>query len=243
MRIAKHLAALIAAWGLIGPAQAVLPLASLSFVERVATVGPNEVIDVWMRLSIDPGSTALSFSSNPLSGIDSEDLPVMGQYYDPVLGTYVSSEFVSIDGAYLNTYFSCNDSFTNGCNGTPPRAYSYSFHTSSTPGRPSINFLDSFDLQPGESHDYVFATFTPEPGGAAAGSYRFYGTGVTLNFFGLDAEGRSLTADITLASTCNGGPSDDCAFTRHVTAVPEPSSLLLMVLGLGLVAGLARRRH
>lgn len=224
-----------------GATFAALPFGDLAFRDRVASVGASEVIDVWMRFTLDPASPALDFTNNPLTGFDPADLPTQGEYFDPVTQQYVTANFASIDRAYLNTYFSCDDTFTNGCNGPDPKAYTYNFFLTSQPGKPSANFLDQFSLQPGQSYEYVFAQFTPTNGAAPAGTYQFFGTGLTLNFGGVDADGHALNASIDLGTTCAGGSTSACAFTRTVTAVPEPSSYALMVVGLGLVAGIARR--
>jgi len=239
---ASALASLAIAASLFGSgAQAALPTGTLSFVTPSATVGANETITVWLRYTLDAGSAALSFSSNPLTGFDLADLPTHGSRYDPDSGTSYYSEFASYDRAFLNTYFSCSDTFTNGCNGGNSE-YTYSFFLSGQPGMPSVNFVDQFELQPGQSYDYVFATFTPKAGGAAPGTYAFFDSGLTLNLEGVDADGNFLQASIDLTSTClSQDPS--CAFTRTVLAVPEPSSYALMALGLAVVGWTASRRR
>jgi hypothetical protein len=237
-------AARAAVIGLAAPlsAQAALPFGALDFVQRVATVLPTDIIEVRMRLTLDPASPPLLFSSDPLTGFAPEDLPTEGQFFNPDTQQNETRPVASISGAYLNTYFGCSDTFTGGCNGNVSN-YSYQFFLSSQPGSPSINFRDSFDLAPGASYEYVFATFTPAVGGAAPGTYLFYSTGVTLNFRAFDAAGNFLsTPSRDIGYTCAGGNTPECAFTR-VVEVPEPATWGLLGLGLFVVGGAAARRR
>lgn len=233
--------ALLASGLLATPARAALPTGTLSFVTPTATVDATESINVWLRYTLDAGSSPLSFNSNPLSGFAAADLPTQGSYYDPATNTSYSADFASYTRAYLNTFLSCSDTFTNGCNGAGAQ-YNFTFFTTSQPGMPSVNFVEQFNLQPGESYDYVFGTLTPKAGGAAPGTYSLFNSGLTLSFVGTDADGHILEATVDLASSC---PSESagCAFTRTVLAVPEPSSYALMVLGLGLVGWSAAHRR
>jgi hypothetical protein len=245
--------AAIALASLTTPAWATLPTGTLQYITPTGTVGATEVVDVWVRFTLDAGSAPLNFSTDAqtglLTGFDAADLPKQGSYYDAVLGQYVTADFVQYTGAGLNTVFYCTDTFTSGCNGNTAN-YSFSFFTTSQPGMPSINFVNSINLAPGQSTDYVFGQFTPAAGGAAPGNYRLYNTGLFLYFTGVDADGHSLyysdwgqggAVNTLLGQTCPSS-SDSCAFIRTVTAVPEPSTYGLMALGLLGVAVAARRR-
>ena len=232
---------------------AALPTGTLEFITPSGTVGANEQIDVWMRFTLDAGSAPLVFSTDPITGLltgfDAADLPTQGSYWDADLGQNVSADFAQITAAALNTVFYCSDTFSGACNGNTTN-YSFNFFTSSEPGKPSINFASSFSLLPGQSTDYVFGQFNPAAGGAAAGTYKMYGTGLFLYFTGTDAAGHQLyydsyfgTPSTLIGRTCTAGDTDACAFSRTVNAVPEPSTCLMMALGIAATVALKRRRR
>jgi hypothetical protein len=222
------------------PTLAALPTGKLEFVQRTGTVNADEVIPVMMRLTLDQDSAPLTFSSDPLTGFSTEDLPTQGQFFNPDTQQTETRDFVEITGAYLNTYYSCQGDFTVSCDPSP--SYRFEFNTSSTPGNPSINFLESFTLAPGESFEYTFGYFVPTAGGAAPGVYRWNGTAVTLNFRGLDVDGNVGQAFNAMEITSGFSLDPAVAFERTVVAIPEPSTYALMAAGLALVGGLARRR-
>jgi len=226
-------------------AQAALPTGSLSFVTPTATVGANESIDVFMRLTLDAESAPLVFSSNPLTGFAPADLPTEGNYFDPITGVQETRSFASIDGAYLNVFYVCGGSFTNSdCSASSNYRFDFWFNDpSNPPDRPSLIGLNSFNLLAGQSTDFLFGVFTPQPGGAAPGTYEFFGAGVTIGFYGSDATGAYLyTNGVDIAQSC---PTQDasCAFTRTVTAVPEPGAVAMWVAGLGMLGFMAQRRR
>jgi PEP-CTERM motif len=234
--------ALIASLVVPLPTFAALPTGKIEFVTPTATVGPNDVIDIRMRLTIDASSSDLTFSSNPLTGFASADLPIQGDYYDPVTAQWSRRDFASFSGAFFITAYLCFDTFINAC--APSANYSFEFWTSSQPGRPAIAFLDSFSLAAGASTEYVLGQYTPAARGAAAGTYSFYSTYLNLIYQGVDAGGNPLTSVLEIGETCPRSYTPECAFTRTVVAapVPEPSTYAMMALGL-LGVGLRLRRR
>lgn len=222
-------------------ANAALPTVGVTFTQPSGTVGPGDSVEVWVTMSIDANDVPLVLDeAMPDFGLDPADLPTQGSYRDPGTGEYVWADFVSYDWAYLNTWFGCDTTFGQSCTGGPP--YGFSFHTSSKPGKPSINFVTSFELQPGESYEYLFGVFAPSAGPVPADTYVFRNTGVSLNFRGVDIDGNELHADVDLGRTCPPGGDPTCGFTRTVTAIPEPATWGSMSLGLMLLGAVAYRR-
>ncbi len=233
------LTASLALAALASPAMAALPHGTLEYVQRTGTVGANDRIAVVMRLTLAEDSTPLTFSSDPLTGFAPEDIPTQGQFSKPD-GTYELRDFASVSSAYLNTYYVWGGDFMVGC--CDGQNYSFVFNTSSSAGHPSINFLTSFELAAGQSYEYTFGFFVPKAGGAAPGVYRWSGTGVTLHFNGMDAEGNFGTAGDAMDISTVYSLDPLVAFERTVVAVPEPGTYALLLTGLAVVGGFARRR-
>jgi hypothetical protein len=231
----------LGAWALPLTAQAALPYGNLAFVTPSASVTADETIDVLMRLELDAESSPLVFSSDPLSGFDPADLPTQGTWFDPVTGASELRDFASISGAFLNVYYVCSGDFTSpDC--SPGASYSFNFWFGGEGGPPSLIGPSSFSLAPGASTEFLLGRFTPVAGGAEPGTYRFYTAGVTLGFIGQGALGETLFSNgIDIARSCPG-QTDDCAFIRTVSAVPEPSTLGLWLAGVAVAGFVARRR-
>lgn len=241
MHATKLLTAALLTAALSLPAWAALPTGTLSFVQRTGTVMANETIPVVVTLTLDPDSAPLSFSSNPLQGFLPEDIPTQGQFWNPDLNQYEYRDFVEVFAAFLNTYFSCQGNFTDSC--ISGSNYNFQFNIPGSPEHPSINFLDSFTLGAGESFTYTFGFFVPQGGGAAPGVYRWNGTGVTLNFYGFDADGNQGEAWSVMDINTGFSLDPELAFERTVIAIPEPQTYALMALGLLAIGKVVRRRH
>ena len=207
----------------VAPSQAAI-IASLTFDQPTGVVAPGDSIDVFYTLTLDAASDALvtDASGKITSGFtDAEIIDLGGDPTDPEGFTYV------------NVFFQCGETFTNCFTGP----YDFAFNID---GDDDFNAAKNLSLNPGDSISFRFGTFTPIGGSVAAGTYDFYNTGVSVNFFA-----PSLMAPLskTIAETCPSH-SSTCGFSRTVLggAVPEPATWAMMILGFG-GAGVALRRR
>jgi hypothetical protein len=222
----------------VATAQA-LPFGTLEFMQRTGVVAPTDEIEIWMRFTLNPGSPALNFTSNPLSGFGSE-VPTHGTRYDPATNTFLQVPFApgSVHEAMLQSWYGCQTTFFTGCFG--PGEYSLTWG-GDEPGHPNPDRDTSYNLQPGDSVEYLLGTLTPKAGGAAAGLYRWGITGFQIVFSGLDDNGDALFAYHGMANTCAAN-TDDCAFLREVRALSAPGAAALVLLGLAGVVWSRQRR-
>ena len=178
-----------------GTAHAV-PTGTLTFISPTGVVGPTDVVEVWLRLTLDADSEPLHLDSTLTGfGVNTADIP---------------EGWTSLTEANTNTSFWCSGDFGSECSqGTP---YNFSFNTS---GPNTFNFLHDITINPGESRDYLFGTFTPSAGPVAQGTYTFYNAGFELELNGIDADGGSAFWYYSIAQTCPDNDSS-CAFTRTV---------------------------
>ncbi|MEQ1662086.1 MAG: PEP-CTERM sorting domain-containing protein [Thiobacillus sp.] len=148
------------------------PFGSLVFDTPNANVLSNQAIDVWVTFTLDSGSSPLVLTG------DVNDLLTNGTLTSSEEFSDIPTDWLTIDSGNLNTYYGCSGTFTNVCD---PAAYSFDFNLSPPD---SINFLDVFNLQPGQSTSYKFGTFNPVGGNAPAGTYEFISSGLTLELNG-----------------------------------------------------------
>ena len=227
-------AALLAAGTMLATAGQAAGIFTLEFTQRTGTAASNAPIDIFLRLTADPASDALTTDATgrPTSGYD------FGSYAGPI---DLSDPNTSVN---LNVFFECSGSFTVGCGG-PGSPYQFDFNFN----QPNMIGPLNFNLQPGQSFDYLFGTFTPTGGNAPAGTYRFFNTGVIVQFYnpGNPNDPNDDQHDsFTLAQTCTQ-QNPDCAFERTVFAVggavPEPATWAMMIGGFGAIGGAMRYRR
>ena len=239
----RRLLALAALPLLLAPAgaRAQFPGLSMVFTDPTGVVGPNDAIDVRVRLSLDAGAPAplvfAGYDAPAPFGLPASLIPTEGNYWS----SHVTAPFARYTFSYTGLAYQCiGDSFWGLCSGGP---YDFDWWGDrSDPTRPVLPGPYAMTLLPGESVDFVFGRFTPRAGAVAAGTYRFTGAPFGIGIMGEDAAGVRLDAFATLARTC---PTNDpaCSFTRTVLATPEPASLALLATGVASLAGLTLRRR
>jgi hypothetical protein len=122
-------------------------------------------------------------------------------------------------------YNPCTGTFyKDSCDGSNKREYDYSAYI----GEDSfyeLNRSDSlFELNPGESYDFLHGVFTPRDGVfTPSGEYTFYRASLYFRVYGLNADGEEISSSTQFATTCPSN-DDSCAFTRNITAVPIPAA-------------------
>lgn len=230
MKLATYAAAL--ALAVATPAFAAVN-ATLSFIQPTGVALSNQPIDVYLRLALAADSDALTTdgSGYPTSGFDA------GAYMGPIDLNDPNTRVV------FNEFFECSGSFTSVCTSGPPYDFNFNF------AQPNFIGPVNFDLQPGQSFDWLFGTFTPTGGNAPAGLYSFFNAGAIVQIYNPGADpndgGDDQYDSVLLASTCPG-QNPSCAFTREVLpalAVPEPAAWTLMIAGFGLIGAALRRRR
>jgi len=191
------------------------PFGTLRYVQPTGVVGPNDDIEVWMEVTLDPASPALILDSSlPGFGVDPSDIP---------------AGWTSLTGANTSTGFVCGGNFTADCTEGPP--YDFIFNSVG----PDTMYLTDVTLLPGEARQYLFGIFKPSNGAVPAGNYFFAGADLRLRLFGIGSElddaGEPLpVTDRYIIATTSGSAT----FGR--TVVPAPGTLGPLIAALGSLA-------
>ncbi len=223
---------------------------TLEFVTPNGTVGPDDVVEVWLRLSTDTG---FNFDPNDPDGdnsyggaVDPLDFPTGGFSPDANMGAgaFVEFDFVDFVGASISA--SCSGSFVIdsggncGLGGAGTDDYNFTFGPGWAPGGGGLT------LAAGESIDFLWGTFTPVAGGAAPGTYDYTsaGIGIFINGFGFDDFGEEveISTFLQIDVTCSSG-DPGCGFSRTVAPVPVPAAVWLFASALLGLTSLSRRKY
>lgn len=190
--------------------------ATLTFTEPTGTVSPTDTIEVWATLSLSAMSAAITYNPFELNfGLPDYLLPTTGTDWN---NNAFDVPFVSYTDAVLFISNLCDGTFAGCSDGEYNRNFSNSTW---------FSMEYPFTLNAGESRDFLLYEFIPKDGSAQPGEYSFYSTSVGISVTGLDANGNTLEADALEIMTCPFGYSDQCAFTRTVSAVPVPAAIWL----------------
>jgi hypothetical protein len=205
---------------------------TLTFVTPTATIRSTDVVEVWGRLALSATSDALTYdSSAPSYGLSA--LPEFGHFGST---SYFgdTEPFASYTSSFLVVGRTCAGNFTDGCG---PAQYTGNQSNSSW-----FSIDMPFAMNPGDSRDFLLATYTPTDGTAADGTYSASGEfWLGIGVKGLDIHGNELQSYAVKFSTCpSEGP--DCLFTRTVSTVPVPAAAWLFGSGILGLAGMSRRR-
>lgn len=234
------------------PAQAAL-ITSVSFTERTGIVQSDEIVEVWVTLSVDSQSDPLfinHLAPAPYFGLSPEVIPTSGNItfpdYDPAM-----FPFSDWDNVYGSSGFNpCTDaSFFDGCESGGSYTYAPSnyiqkedtfywatnYITYQPAGYPNKSFL----LNPGESMDFLVLAYQPLGGLAEVGTYKLNSVALYLFFSGRDEYDNQIQGSYLLGNTCETGATN-CEFIRSV--VPIPAAAWLFGSGLGLLGWMRRRQ-
>ncbi|MBV2091251.1 MAG: hypothetical protein KUF72_10200 [Candidatus Thiodiazotropha sp. (ex Ctena orbiculata)] len=185
-------------------------MGSLVFTEPTASVTANEIIDVWVTLSLEEDSDPLSYDSSnpPFYGWQETDFPADAN----------GVPFARYERTALYTTRNCSDTFTLGCNDAGSQ---YRF---SVPASDSWFTLDR-TIYPAETADFLLYQLTPDADGAEPGLYQLHTAGLGLSVQGWDGSGNSIVEELFgFRTTCMDA---SCTFSREVAPIPIPAAVWL----------------
>ena len=218
---------------------------SLTFVEPAGVVGPNDAIDIQVRLTAD--GKGLNFDS-----ADAQSREKMRTWLNDTYG----SHYTRLDSFYTTMGIGCaGDTFRPNCgNG---ELYDFRFGS-------GFYGQTMLSLGAGEFMNFLFGTYTPRFGGVPGGTYQLGGIALyfvlngsetiqveeyddygnpTGNMIWRDQEVRSGYLGFASAGTCPPGMGgQNCSFERTVvrddpSQVPEPALPVLLLTGMaGMIA-------
>ena len=201
-----------------GTAAAAVPATTVSWVTASGTALSDAPIDLWLRLAVS----------------ERAETPLVLDGVTPMvdLATELPG-WARVDFIDTQSWVACGNTFMPGNCFEATAPYRLEWNTGSDAFGVYVNGHTTplnLTLQPGQSHDFLLGSFVPQNGPVPAGTYTLDNAGLQLFLTGVDTAGATVYHYVGLGSACNGAPS--CTvFSRDVSAVPEPSTGLLMLLG------------
>lgn len=210
-----------------------LPATTVNWVQRTGSTSGTEPVEVWLRLTVTQLDAGPLFLDGTSSSFSEQDFANIWQRGFDRINTI--SNGANVPCGNDDTFFPqpplrrCSDTAA---------AWRFQFNH----GADGFIAQQAMPLAPGESRDYLYGTFTPRNGPVAPGLYSLSTASMSISVTGNYANGDFIAYTLNLGETC-GARTADCAFTRVVTAVPEPETHALMGLGLMATIAIARRRN
>lgn len=206
------------------------PNMKLEFVQASSVVSPTDEIPVWVRFTIDEALN-FDFSQPSPYGLSPDLIPT----------SFASGRPISKDATFVFGGPTYSYACVSGAGDCMNNAYTWEFPDVSDPRAFGFGQSEGQLKLDAGSYEYLAGTFKPRAE-VAPGDYSMHTINFEIAFLVSDPAFTGLRpVAAVLASTCVQDTS--CAFTRTVTAVPEPQSLMLFVVGLALLPMSQLRRR